>query len=401
MRSLITKKMKKGVDSGVFPGGVLLVSISGKVCFHKAFGFAQLTPVKIPLTTNTLFDLASLTKPLATATAMALLTESGTLQLENPISKFLSEYKSGDKKSVTLAHLLSHRAGLPDWKPYFKAIVRQDSKSPGFLGSLAAKHKVYQMAHNEPLIHQPGTHCLYSDIGFMILGEIIEKVTGETLDQFCKSEIFSMLKCKRTFFLPTAPTRAVIPQGAGAPAATEHCPWRGKFVQGGVHDDNAYAMGGVAGHAGLFSTAQEVYILVTNWIDSINGNGFIKAKLAKQFVTRRRAPKDCGRLPCGSFALGWDTPSLENSSSGDFFSPKSFGHLGYTGTSIWVDRVKELVVILLTNRVHPTRKNNQIKAFRPTLHNLIYQEIVGNAVYSVRKMNVHNSKRGSVQTGKL
>ncbi len=330
--------MQEGVELGGFPGGVLLISHKGNICFHKAFGFAQLIPEKIPLTVNTLFDLASLTKPLATATAMALLVQSKILRLENPVSKFIPEYKTGDKKSVTLAHLLSHSAGLPDWKPYYENT--QPSK----------------MARNEPLINPPGTHSLYSDIGFMILGEIIEKVTGEPLDQFCENNIFSKLNCKKTFFPGLG--RKI----KGMIAATEDCPRRGKVICGEVHDDNAYAMGGVAGHAGLFSTAKEVYILVTDWLDSLNGNGLIQSDLARKFVTRRRG---------GSFALGWDTPSLQNSSSGKFFLRQSFGHLGYTGTSIWVDRVKELIVILLTNRVHPTRKNNQIKEFRPALHDLI------------------------------
>ena len=363
--------MEDGVASGAFPGGVLLISHKGKVSLHKAFGFAQLIPRKIPLTINTLFDLASLTKPLATTTAMALLIQSGTLRLENPVSKFIPAYKTGDKKKVTLAHLLSHSSGLPDWKPYFWAIIRQDKKTPGFLSSPSAKQVAYHMANNEPLIHSPGTHSLYSDIGFMILGEIIEKVSGESLDQFCKHNIFLKLNCKKTFF------PALGQKITGRIAATEDCPWRGKVILGEVHDDNTYAMGGVSGHAGLFSTAQEVFTLVTDWLHSINGHGSIQAGLSKKLVTRRRTPKgrnaDCG----GSFALGWDTPSLQNSSSGQFFAPSSFGHLGYTGTSIWVDHVRELVVILLTNRVHPTRKNNQIKAFRPALHDLIFQEIVG------------------------
>jgi len=349
--------MEEGVASGVFPGGVLLISHKGgRVCFHKAFGFAELTPIKIPLTINTLFDLASLTKPLATTAAMALLVESGMLRLKNPVFKFIPEYKEGEKKRVTLAQLLSHSSGLPDWKPYYEKIARS---SPD------AKQRVYQMACNEPLIQQPGTHSLYSDIGFMILGEIIEKAASETLDHFCKHNIFLKLNAKKTFF-PGSGQKIM-----GRIAATEDCPWRGKVIRGEVHDDNAYAMGGVSGHAGLFSTAKEVYLLVTDWVDSINNTGLISSALAKRLVTRRSVPKG------GSFALGWDTPSLGNSSSGHFFSPQSFGHLGYTGTSIWVDRVKELVVILLTNRVHPTRKNNQIKAFRPALHDLIYKEVIG------------------------
>ena len=361
----ISQKMQEGVASGVFAGGVLLIAHKRHICFHKAFGFAQLTPDRIPLTTSTLFDLASLTKPLATTAAMALLIESGDLRLENPVSKFIPAYKAGEKRKATLAHLLSHSAGLPAWKPYYIEIARQDKKEPGFLSSPAAKDTVYQMAVNEPLEHLPGTHSLYSDIGFMILGNIMEKVTGESLKKFCRDAIFLTLNATRTCF------PGIGKKMKGTIAATEDCPWRGKVIRGEVHDDNAYAMGGVSGHAGLFSTAKDVFTLVRDWLNSIDGYGLIQHALAKKFLTRRSIPKG------SSFGLGWDTPSLQNSSSGHFFSPQSFGHLGYTGTSIWVDRVNELTVILLTNRVHPARNNGQIKMFRPLLHDVIFKEIVG------------------------
>jgi CubicO group peptidase (beta-lactamase class C family) len=351
--------MEEGVASGVFPGGVLLIAYEEKICFHQAFGFAQIVPTKIPLTTHTFFDLASLTKPLATTSLMALLIERGALSLEDPLSRFIPEYRSGDKSGVTLAHLLSHRSGLPDWRPYYEEVIRQDKKNPGFLGSSAAKEAVYQMARHEPLVAMPGTSDKYSDIGFILLAEIIEKVSGVPLDIFCHDEIFSMLKCE-LFFQRLGRERV------GHFAATEDCPWRGEVVCGKAHDDNAYAMGGVSGHAGLFGTAQAVYTMVKCWQDSIKGEELIDTQIANPFVTRRE----------GNFLLGWDTPSPNHSSSGRFFSPASFGHLGYTGTSIWVDPIKSLVVILLTNRVHPRRDNDRIKLFRPEIHDIIYKEVV-------------------------
>ncbi len=359
MVDLISQKMEEGVTAGVFPGGVLLVAYEEEIRLHQAFGFAQIVPTKVPLTTSTFFDLASLTKPLATASLLGLLIKRGTLSLEDPVSKFIPEYQGGDKSGVTLAHLLSHRSGLPDWRPYYEEVIRQDKESPGFLGSGAAKEAVYQMARHEPLVAAPGTCDRYSDIGFILLAEIIEKVTDVPLDQLCTNEIFSKLECP-IFFQRLGKERA------GHFAATEDCPWRDEVVCGKVHDDNAYAMGGVSGHAGLFGTAQDVYTMVKCWQDSIKGDGLIDAQIANQFVTRRE----------GNFLLGWDTPSPHHSSSGRFFSPSSFGHLGYTGTSLWVDPIQSLVVILLTNRVHPRRDNDRIKLFRPEIHDIIYQEMV-------------------------
>ncbi len=367
MADSITQKMTQGVKSGVFPGGVLLVAYQGKIRFHKAFGLAQRIPRKTPLTINTIFDLASLTKAVATTPALALLIQHGDVRLQDPVSTFFAEFKTGNKKKVTLFHLLNHSSGLPDWRPYYEEIVRQDRKYPGFLGSPEAKRRVYEMARSEPLVCPPGMMARYSDIGFIVLGEIIEKITGMPLNQFCDQEIFSKLKLKKTFF----PGRHRI--AATQFAATEDLPWRGGVIRGDVHDDNTYAMGGVSGHAGLFGTAREVYTLVTLWLDSLRGVGLIEQTLANRCVTRQRGKT----APRGStWGFGWDTPSRGGSSSGQFFSQSSFGHLGYTGTSIWVDRVAELVVILLTNRVHPSRENKQIQSFRPELHNIVFNEVV-------------------------
>ncbi len=350
MTVLITEKLRDGVLSGVFPGAVLLISHHEKIVYHKAIGHAQIVPTKIPLTLNTFFDLASLTKPLATATAIALLIGKRLLHLNDPVSKFIPEFKKGDKQNVTVAQLLNHSSGLPAWKPYYKKIARQDDN---------AKLMGYRLANREPLIALPGMQSLYSDIGFMLLGQMIEKVSEMRLDQFCDREIFQKLRCKNVFF-PTTPV--------GRVASTEDCDWRGGVIRGVVHDDNAYAMGGMMGHAGLFGTAKGVYTLVQSWVASMRGEGLIDQKIANRFVRRQK-----GRIiPKGStWGLGWDTPSVEGSSAGHAFSQKSFGHLGFTGTSIWVDRGKELAVILLTNRVHPSRDNVQIKLFRPALHDLI------------------------------
>jgi CubicO group peptidase (beta-lactamase class C family) len=338
----IAQKMEDGVASGAFPGGVLLVHYQGRVIFHEAFGSASVLPNPLPMTRDTLFDLASLTKPLATAAAVACLIQEGALKLGDPLSKFIPEFSGGDKGEVTHFHLLNHSSGLPDWKPYYQEVAMRGKKEEGYLGSPAAKRGIYQMAHQECLTSLPGTRSLYSDIGFILLGEVIEKVAGEPLHRFCYRQIFSKLKAKETFFITFG-----------------RRPWREKVIRGWVHDENAYAMGGVAGHAGLFSTAGEVYLLVRLWLDSIRGEGGLDPSLATLFVTCQQG----SGVPAGSsWGLGWDTPSRPVSSSGSYFSSSSFGHLGFTGTSIWVDRKKDLVVILLTNRIQ--------------LHDLIFQEVV-------------------------
>jgi CubicO group peptidase (beta-lactamase class C family) len=355
----ISAKMSDGIAAGVFPGGVLLVSRNGKIVFHKAFGAACLTPTPVPLTLHTAFDLASLTKPLATTTAIAFLVDRGEIRLNHSVSRFIPEFKQGEKRGVTLTHLLSHTAGLPAWKPYYQEILRENDRVPGFLGSEGARALGYQLACHEPLIHLPGTSSVYSDIGFILLGMIVEKSTGMRLDEFCNRTVFSECRLfwsgeKKLLSRPVA--------------STEACSWRGGVILGTVHDDNAYAMGGVAGHAGLFGTAKSVHWVVQSWLDATRGEGFIDEKLANRFVQRRKG-KD---VPVGStWGLGWDTPSPVGSSAGRFFSRASFGHLGFTGTSIWVDCDKGSVVVLLTNRVHPSRENDQIKQFRPEIHDLV------------------------------
>ncbi len=376
MDDCISQKMSEGVVSGVFPGAVLLVARQGNIVYHKPFGLQDLELRRSEVACNTLFDIASLTKPLATAAAIVLLIQEGSLNLDDPVSRHIPSYASGGKAGIRLFHLLNHCAGLPDWRPYYKSIAKRDEADRGFLGSPEAKHLVYQMARNEALISSPGELSLYSDIGFIVLGEVIELVSGMSLNQFCETQIFSLLHDDRPFFSPlNDPAFDRLNQSI---AATEHLSWRGGFIRGIVHDDNAYAMGGLAGHAGLFSTAMGVYQLVQLWRKSLKEEGPFDPKIANHFLSRKKGsgfPKE------SSWGLGWDTPSSLNSSSGQFFSESSFGHLGYTGTSIWVDQEKDLTVILLTNRVHPSHENRKIKIFRPELHNVVFKEILGESLH--------------------
>lgn len=239
--SQIAEKMQEGVASGVFPGGVLLIHHQGQICFHEAFGSASLLPNQIPMTCDTLFDLASLTKPLATAAAVLLLIQNKSLTLTDPLSKFFPEFAEGTKQEITLYHLLNHSAGLPNWKPYYQEIVEREEKEPGFLGSPSAKRLVCQRMREEPLIAAPGRQSLYSDLGFILLGEVVEAVATEPLHRFCYRQLFSELHCKETFFIRIG--RRPQAYRGRLFAATEECAWRGKVIRGWVDDDNAYAMG--------------------------------------------------------------------------------------------------------------------------------------------------------------
>ncbi|TKB83763.1 MAG: hypothetical protein E8D43_10630 [Nitrospira sp.] len=206
----------------------------------------------------------------------------------------------------------------------------------------------------------------------MMLGWAVERLAGESLDQFCNNQIYRPLEAQPLAYVPResqAMPAASLESHAIAP--TEDDPWRGRMLCGEVHDENAFALGGVAGHAGLFGTARAVLAVAKAWMDGRRGKtGLLQPDLVTLFTTRQQG------IPNASWALGWDTPSAP-SSSGTRFTPESFGHLGYTGTSLWIDPVKELEVVLLSNRVHPTRKNERIKTFRPLIHDLICREFLG------------------------
>jgi serine-type D-Ala-D-Ala carboxypeptidase len=358
--SPIVSKMNAATHR-VFPGAVLLIAHRGQVIAHEAFGDAARIPKVKPMTRDTRFDLASLTKPLATATALMLLLQEGRIHLSDPIRRWIPEFNPAEKRVVTIFHLLNHSSGLRAWRPYYREFIKDRKKT----GTAIVRKKVYERVHQEHLTYPPGSESLYSDLGFILAGEVVEAVSGMRLDRFCDQRIFKPLGLRTLRFRKA---------GSGRPrllkfAATERCPWRKRVLRGEVHDSNAYVMGGVAGHAGLFGTAMDVYRLTDCILNAANGKetGFLSQKIVEPFVSRVGTPRS-------SWALGWDTPWTP-SSSGRFFSPRSFGHLAFTGCSIWADRDQELIVILLTNRIHPTTRNIRIRAFRPVIHDLIMQEV--------------------------
>jgi serine-type D-Ala-D-Ala carboxypeptidase len=368
----VDKAFEDAVIQGVFPGAVLLVGRGDEIVYEQAFGSRSLMPTIKPMDRSTIFDLASLTKPLATTVVLMLLVSEKKICLDDRVTRFFPAFGVFGKHEITLRHLLNHSSGLPHWRPYYEDVLKRDNAGEiNFVASQPAKQYVFTQIHREKPVSPAGLQGLYSDLGFMVLGEIVEAISDSTLDRFCQDRIFEPLGLESTFFVDLMRSRSQRLQAIEEMIApTEDCPWRKKILRGEVHDDNAYAMGGVAGHAGLFSSARDIHQLLACLDGCRRGeNTFLPQALIQEFVSRDKSVKN------STYALGWDTPSENGSSSGKYFSAHSVGHLGFTGTSIWWDLEKNSHVVLLSNRVHPTRKNEKIREFRPYIHDLIMKTL--------------------------
>lgn len=365
--------MQAAVDNGVFPGAVLVVRYQGATVYEKAVGRRSTIPLGPAVTAATVYDLASLTKPLATTTATLLFAQRQRISLEEPIENRLTELRGSAIGKVSLVDLLTHSSGLPGWRPYYERLEQAGFSHEKMVDREQAQAAVLLYLRDEAFIYPPGTRSLYSDLGFMLIGFLLERISGSSLAELCEREVFVPLGAKPLAFLPVL--NGSQGRGSSGPphpvAATEDDPWRKRILHGEVHDENAFALGGIAGHAGLFGTAGSVLTLSSAWLDAYHGTASLfDTEMVRQFVARR------SDIPDSSRALGWDTPSVP-SSAGTYFSELSFGHLGYTGTSVWIDPTCRLEVVLLSNRVHPTRRNDTIREFRPRIHDLIYREVVG------------------------
>jgi serine-type D-Ala-D-Ala carboxypeptidase len=355
----IDRLLRRGVESEWFPGAVLVVGYRGKLVYEEAVGKAALIPSPRPMAVDTVFDLASLTKAMATTTALMLLLESGRVELDAPIDIYLDTWCRPTCDTPTLRQLLSHCSGLPAWRPYYLGI---DPALP----PLDRRRAVYAAVHREPLLARPGAMLQYSDAGFILLGEIVETLTGTPLDIVCGQEIFSALHLGDVAFRNV---EGMQPVGVSF-ASTERCLWRRRILDGEVHDENAWIMGGVAGHAGLFATGRQVWQFAQSLLDALLGRPWLVSTLtARTFTTCQGAPQG------STWALGWDTPTPGQSSAGQFFSPAAIGHLGFTGTSLWIDPTQQVIVVLLTNRVHPSRQREGIRTFRPLIHDLVMRAL--------------------------
>ena len=353
----VMQAMQQAVAEKVFPGAVLLISESGNIKLHRAFGHANIVS-RQKVTTETIFDLASLTKPLATALAVMVLIQQDKLDLEQNLGAVLPAFNEDEKSSIKIKHLLYHNSGLIDYRPYYIDLAH--------LPTGKRIKELRKLLVNETLAHPVGTQVVYSDLGFMILEWLVEHICGKRLDRFVTEMIYNPLGLKNLFFVDLNAA-----QLSGVFAATEQCPWRHKLICGQVHDENAYVVGGVQGHAGLFGTAADVHDLLLELLWAYRGD-----QQSEQFDTDL-VRFFFRRLPDSDKALGFDMPAAKNSSSGKYFSRDSVGHLGFTGTSFWMDLERSIIVILLTNRVHPSRENDAIKAFRPKLHDLVMKDLLG------------------------
>jgi CubicO group peptidase (beta-lactamase class C family) len=369
MSDAVADQMQQGVEEGVFPGGVLLVWHQGQIIHHAAYGHACLIPHPEPASCGTVYDLASLTKPLAAVNAAVLLAADGRIVLDDPLERYVPELEKKELGRATLRQLLNHATGLPAWRPFYLRIV-PDGKRLREQPLEQRRSALYTAIHDEPLIEPVGARSLYSDLGFILLGEILERVSRKDLAALCHEEIFPRLGLNGLFYMSeTGPTGGVSVNRCVF-AATERDEWRGRLLRGEVHDEHAAVTGGVSSHAGLFGTARAVLEPCCVWLAAVRGDASpLPRDLAQAFTRRQHVASE------SSWALGWDTPSIgpagEPSSSGRFFSASSFGHLGFTGSSIWIDPERNLIVVLLTNRVHPTRQNNGIRQFRPALHDTV------------------------------
>jgi CubicO group peptidase (beta-lactamase class C family) len=368
----VGQEIEQAITAGAFPGAVILVSRGGRVLYHAAFGARSLEPERAPMHPDTIFDLSSLTKPLATTTAFMLLLKERKVQLDDRVSRFFHNFGVHGKTHVSFRHLLAHCSGLPAWRPYYREVERLERLGRlNFVASRGAKEFVYEQIHREKPEYETGARSLYSDLGFMLLGELIEVVSRQPLDRFCHEHIFRPLGLRATAFvdLTALRTRRLSPVTEMI-APTERCPWRGRLLCGEVHDDNAYAMGGVAGHAGLFASAPEVDRLAGRLGACWRGaDDFVPAEIVREFWARDT------RVPGSTWALGWDTPSPEGSSAGQRIAAHAVGHLGFTGTSLWIDLERDARVVLLTNRVHPRRDNERIREVRPRVHDAVLEAL--------------------------
>ncbi len=348
--ALVDTVINKAIRDSAFPGAEIAVVRNGALVYSKSYGHQTYSHDSPEISNQTMYDIASLTKVVATTSAVMKLYDEHKLFLDDLVTKYIPEFDNHGKGKITLRNLLLHNAGLPAFKRLFMTC-----KSP---------KEVLDSVYQTELIYQPGDSSVYSDFGFITLGKIVEKITGIRLDDYVEETFFKPLGMTKTMYMPAESLWTTI-------APTEYDSlFRKKLIQGVVHDENAYSLNGVSGHAGLFSTASDLsifmYMLMNN--GSYNGQQFINPETIKLFTTKQETKYTRG--------LGWDTKTVNGySTAGTLFSEKSFGHTGFTGTSIWCDPARNLSVIFLTNRVYPTRANGKISGVRPAVHDAVVRAL--------------------------
>lgn len=350
-------RMRSAVRAGVFPGAVLLVGRGSRIDFLKSYGVTDCRDGS-PVTPETVFDLASLTKPLATAMAFLGLWQAGRVRLQDPVGRWLLEAAGAETGRISMEQLLAHTGGLPAYHPFYRSLRR--------LPLDRRKNTLRCWLLRIPLETPPGSETRYSDLGYLLLEWILERSAGRSLDRWLAENLYGPLGLGLHF-------RPDFDSPAENIAATERCGWRRRMLRGEVHDDNAWVCGGVAGHAGLFGTAVDVFQLLSRLL-AVYGGAARDPFGDPERVRRLLTPVGPGRR-----TPGFDVPTSPRPSCGHCFSPETVGHLGFTGPSFWMDLRDGVIVVLLTHRVHPSRWNFRIRTFRPVLHNTIRATLGGAA----------------------
>lgn len=339
---------KRAIEDRVFPSASLLIFLNEKVLYKKSYG--NLTyGSRHTITDDHLYDVASLTKPLVTSLAIASLVQEGEIRLDMEMNRFFSQFKSPEKLNITIRDMLNHRSGLPSHRKYFKEVEEE------LWGTLSARNHIINAALNEEIIEYSRTE--YSDIDYIILGHLIETVTAMSLRDYVTEYIFKVLRVEYSDFCGD---RRFAKEGLMVPVSHEYI---------GVDDENCRAMGGVAGHAGLFSKTGEIYLLLKEVYNSYKDSNW---RLFRPDLTREHLMRSNDFIR-SMFRGGFDTPLKDGSQYGDHCSDEAIGHLGFTGTSFLIDLKDGFGVILLTNRVCPDRDNHKIREFRYTIHNVIFK----------------------------
>jgi len=352
-------------DDRTVPGLVLLVADGGRIVFHDAFGARQLVPRTLPVFPDTLFDVASLTKAVVTSVLAMREVAAGRLALEAPVVELLPEFEGADRGQVTVRQLLSHSSGLPAHRPFWRQAAQAASE----------RRALCLLAAREPLEYAPGTRAIYSDLGFIVLGWLLERLTGERLDVLAHKQIVAPVGLAATTFMSLSePEQRAHVLGERSIAATQLCSERHRVLIGEVDDLNAMAMGGIAGHAGLFSTASDLSAIAAAlcraWRGEDAGAG---ALVARDVVRTFWSPSG---VAGSTWRLGWDGPAATHSQAGTRLPRAAVGHLGFTGCSLWIDPARDRWIVLLSNRVHPSvPKDDRFKMFRPLLHDAVMEAL--------------------------
>jgi CubicO group peptidase (beta-lactamase class C family) len=355
LRDTVQAILDRAVTDSAFPGAIAVIGTHAGPLVTVAAGHLDWAPSPAP-TTETLWDIASLTKVVGMTSAMMQLVEGGKVDLDAPVQRYLPEWSGPGKDRVTVRDLITHRSGLPAFKQYFKLNVSPDS--------------TLRLFFTTPLDTTAGARMVYSDIGAILLGKIVERVSGEPIDAYLSRRVFGPLGMRDTRYRPDSSLLSRV-------APTEKDPWRGRHLRGEVHDENAAALGGVSAHAGLFSSAHDLERLARVYLNggALDGGRLARPATIRQFTTVQDST-------FSSRALGWDTPS-ENSSAGHFITRPAFGHTGFTGTSFWVAPQHDLYVILLTNRVNPTREHSRIGPVRVAVADAAMRALHPDVVHAI------------------